>query len=945
MVGIHRFLRFIFIGLISFLLLAVGVERRLIPSPVRSSPALEGQEIRRGAIVSISMALCGEGNPWVVWEEAGSGREVSDSEIYFASWNGHSWSAPQVLVAHPDLWDHAPVIACDNQGKAWVVWSGSTGTDDRLFYAKWEGDGWSRPQVVRTTISIRNHSPALAAGEDGTLWPVWVGFDGNDEEIFFSRWVGDSWEPERRLNGDDQDSELYDLSPSIAFDGQGNPWVVWVGYEGWLDEEIFFARWGEDGWSQEGRVSSDDATPDLMPTLAVDKNGLPWVAWAGKYRGEYEILYSHWDGHGWSEEELVETTSFLKGGEPILFSDPAGRLKIVWKAYDLQGSYIAYSRWTDMGWSAPEQISGPEEILPAFPEAMVDDRGDGWVIWAETAPGHEALHWRRVEGALPRLPEGIAGRYGIEAMVALVNNRYAAFGDSITWGGYVSDPYQPYPINLEGYLDNNVAPSEVINAGLDGEWTSQGRDRVLQVMDAYQPQFVLIMEGTNDVTHWKDSTYGGIIDNLDVMVQRVMGYGGKPVLATLPPRKDDREDETEYVNGGIRGIANRRRVPLADVWQAIENYPNWWNYYNPDRIHPNGPLMEVIAQAFYDSMVDWPYIYEDDDPPSSQVNDLAVCQTTSNFPVSWWGEDGDGTGILSYDIQYKDGDGGWTGWLMDTTSSWATFTGGQRGHTYYFRSRAKDRRGNVEGWPTSPDYDTSTLVAYSLSGEVKNNRGLPVAVAKVSASPYGCSDAYTGHLGKYTLPLMVTGNVTITVSQNNFGNLPPMYGVEAIESETTGVDFWLPPSDDVVANGQFEEGLSDWLYLEAVEAVTDTVHTGLKAVELGGDSAISQTVTITPTTIYSPTLSFMYIYTPGDPGDYLEVRLNDTRVGDPLVPALDWAHAYLDLSAHLGQTVDLSFVLHQGGATPAYAYLDEISLGSAGQAPEVVFLPLIRKEY
>jgi hypothetical protein len=127
--------------------------------------------------------------------------------------------------------------------------------------------------------------------------------------------------------------------------------------------------------------------------------------------------------------------------------------------------------------------------------------------------------------------------------------------------------------------------------------------------------------------------------------------------------------------------------------------------------------------------------------------------------------------------------------------------------------------------------------------------------------------------------------------------------------------------------------------------VTDTVHTGLKAVELGGDSAISQTVTITPTTIYSPTLSFMYIYTPGDPGDYLEVRLNDTRVGDPLVPALDWAHAYLDLSAHLGQTVDLSFVLHQGGATPAYAYLDEISLGSAGQAPEVVFLPLIRKEY
>jgi len=944
MVGIHRSLCFISIALISFLLLAAAVEGSLLLplGPVRLSA--EGQEIRRGTIVSMSVALDGEENPWVVWEETGGAREVSDSEIYFASWNGHSWSEPQVVAPHPEFWDHTPAITFDHQGRAWVVWSGSTGIDDRLFYARWEGDGWSPPRVVHTTASVRNHSPTLAADGDGTLWLVWVGFDGNDEEIFFSRWEGEGWEPERRLNTDDQDSALYDVSPSMAIDGQGNPWVVWVGYEAWLDEEIFFAHWEGDGWSQEGRVSGDDATPDLMPIAAIDKNGLPWVAWTGKYREEYEVLYSHWDGNGWSEEELVETTSLLKGEEPALFSNPTGGLKIVWKAYDVQGSYIAYSRWTDMGWSAPEQISGLEEILPAFPEAVVDDRGDVWVIWVETAPGHEALRWRRVDGALPPLPERVADGYVMEAMAALVENRYVAFGDSITWGGYVSDPYQPYPTKLEVQLGDNVAPSEVINSGVGGERTYQGRNRVLQVMDAYQPRFVLIMEGTNDITHWKDYTYVRVIDNLDVMVQRVKGYGGKPVLATLPPRKDDRQDETEDVNDGIRGIANHQRVPLADVWWAIKNYGDWRSQYL-DYVHPAGELMGVMANTFYQAMVDWPYIYEDTTPPSSQVDPLPLCQTNIDFAVAWSGEDGDGTGIAGYDVEYRDGEGGvWTGWFTDTTSSWVTFTGGQRGHTYYFRSRAEDRRGNQEDWPS--DYDASTPVAHTVSGHVWGNRELPVAVAKVSGSPYGCFDVYTSHLGKYTLPLTMTGTLTVTVSQSNFGDLPPMFGAEAVESETTGVDFWLPPSDDVVANGQFEVGpLSDWSYLGGVQVVTDTVHTGLKTVELSGNSAISQTVTITPTTMYSPTLSLMYIYTPGNPGDYFEVRLNDTRVGDPLVPAPSWAHTYLDLSAYLGQTVDLSFVLHQEEATPAYAYLDEISLGSAGQAPEVIFFPLIMKGY
>jgi lysophospholipase L1-like esterase len=911
-----------------FLLLVMGFERNLIPSLARSSAMAGGHEIRRGAIVSISVALDGEGKPWAVWEEGGP--DEIDSEIYFAFWDGRGWSVPQLVTSASG--GHAPVITFDGLGGGWLVWN--EGGD--LFYSCRDGDSWRPKREIDTSPSTRDRSPSLAVDSQGVLWLAWSGFDGTDEEIFFSRWGQGGWEKAQRVSRDDASPDLYDGSPHLAMGGDDRPWLVWVGDRGGLDDEIFYSRWEGDGWSEEGLVSTDDSSSDLMPTLAIDGRGRPWVAWRGEYDGKSGVLYSRWEGEGWSPESLVDMPSALLGGdEPALAIGPRGEPRLAWTAYDRQGSYIAYSRWEGGGWGRTQEIT--REGLPASPALMVDGEETPYILWVRSAPGEEALLAQRVEPPFRSLEGAITE--GALGMAALVSDRYVAFGDSITWGGYAPTSYPAYE---EGLLDANIAPSEVINSGRLGERTRRGKVRIIEVMNTYNPEFVLVMEGTNDVS--SERPRNEIIDNLGDIIDRIKERGGKPVIATIPPRLDDSDKgyETWKVNQRIRNyLAPMKGIPVADVWQAIENYPNWWNYYL-DKIHPSGPLMEVIAQAFYDAMVDWPYIYEDDDPPSSQVNDLSACQINVDFPVSWWGEDGDGTGIVSYDIQYKDGEGGWTGWLTDTTSTLATFTGGQRGHTYYFRSRAEDRRGNQEEWPT--DYDAFTQVAHTVSGHVWGNRELPVVVAKVRGSPYGCFDVYTNHLGKYTLPLTMMGSVSVTVSQSNFGDLPPMYGVEAIESETTGVDLWLPPSDDVVTNGQFEVGLSDWSYLGGVQAVTDTVHTGLKAVELSGNSAISQTVTIAPTTMYSPTLSLMYVYTSGNPGDYFEVRVNDTRVGDRLVAAPDWAHTYLDLSTYLGQTVDLSFVLHQEEATPAYAYLDEISLGSAGQAPEVTFLPLITKE-
>jgi parallel beta-helix repeat protein len=97
-------------------------------------------------------------------------------------------------------------------------------------------------------------------------------------------------------------------------------------------------------------------------------------------------------------------------------------------------------------------------------------------------------------------------------------------------------------------------------------------------------------------------------------------------------------------------------------------------------------------------------------PPVSSVTSLDIRQISSPFTVSWSGTDAC-DGVANYDIQFKDGDGSWSWWLVDADSTSADFTGFDW-HTYYFRSRAEDGFSNNEDWPAS-GHDTYTTVMIS----------------------------------------------------------------------------------------------------------------------------------------------------------------------------------------------------------------------------------------
>lgn len=345
--------------------------------------------------------------------------------------------------------------------------------------------------------------------------------------------------------------------------------------------------------------------------------------------------------------------------------------------------------------------------------------------------------------------------------------------------------------------------------------------------------------------------------------------------------------------------------------------------------------------------------YSDDTLPTSQAAspEFALDQ----FQVTWSGSDV-GFGVASYDVQVRDdADETWNDWLVDTTAVSATYTAFEVGHTYCFRSVAEDFGGNVEEDVPSDGDDCTTIAAYKAEGQVVNNLHEPVFNATVSTQPDVLNVATTDGNGEYELYLENSGTYTVTVERDEFGTLPPYYGLN-IKDNLSGENFVIPPENNAVTNGGWETGdLSGW---NAAPGLTPTVemiatHTGYYGVQLESSGSITgfhphltQTVSIPPTWT-QPTLSFVYHPIQGEAGEALLVvasSISDTITHSASLTPNDWTHAWLDLSALSSSTATLHFGFSDQSDVQQ-VYLDEISVGEAKTGVYSVYLPLVMRNH
>ena len=149
--------------------------------------------------------------------------------------------------------------------------------------------------------------------------------------------------------------------------------------------------------------------------------------------------------------------------------------------------------------------------------------------------------------------------------------------------------YQP---KLQSLLLATGKDALVRNYGVRGATTAEGVSRVDAILDSTSPQFVLIMEGTNDLLFLSPNT---VYKNIGYMVDATLARGEVPILGTIPPDTHISKPIVE-TNTLLRQLAQDRQIALADHYNALVGN---WASLNYDGLHPNLAGYEVMARTWF----------------------------------------------------------------------------------------------------------------------------------------------------------------------------------------------------------------------------------------------------------------------------------------------------------------------------------------------------------
>lgn len=161
------------------------------------------------------------------------------------------------------------------------------------------------------------------------------------------------------------------------------------------------------------------------------------------------------------------------------------------------------------------------------------------------------------------------------------NDVVLAFGDSLTFGIGAS-PAESYPAQLQTLIGRTV-----VNAGVPGEISGDGLQRLPEVLDEVQPKLLILCHGGNDFLRKQSEAAAAANVRAMIKLAKDKGIGvvliatPKPGLSVSPP---------EF----YAGIAKEFAIPFDDA--ALKSILRD-NELKSDLVHPNAKGYAQVAQA------------------------------------------------------------------------------------------------------------------------------------------------------------------------------------------------------------------------------------------------------------------------------------------------------------------------------------------------------------
>ena len=114
----------------------------------------------------------------------------------------------------------------------------------------------------------------------------------------------------------------------------------------------------------------------------------------------------------------------------------------------------------------------------------------------------------------------------------------------------------------------------------------QQMPKLVELLDQYKPQAVVLMLGTNDASAGR--SVEAYRKDMQSIVDAMLARGIVPIVSTIPPHVHRRQLAASY-NDALRALAERLRVPLIDFEREILNRrPSDWDgtLMNRRDVHP-----------------------------------------------------------------------------------------------------------------------------------------------------------------------------------------------------------------------------------------------------------------------------------------------------------------------------------------------------------------------
>jgi hypothetical protein len=138
-----------------------------------------------------------------------------------------------------------------------------------------------------------------------------------------------------------------------------------------------------------------------------------------------------------------------------------------------------------------------------------------------------------------------------------------------------------------------------INLGDSRTHASYGADEIDYYMSFFNPQYVLILYGINDIA--AGISVSDIKSELRYMVQVVLVDGKVPILGTIPRVPKYTSSELVLVNqlnNGIKDMGEFYDIQIADIDATLNDD----DYFLSDGLHPTRRGQELIALEFFKTM-------------------------------------------------------------------------------------------------------------------------------------------------------------------------------------------------------------------------------------------------------------------------------------------------------------------------------------------------------